>query len=204
MNRNKIALFGGTFDPVHLGHTAVTEFAAKKINASKVIFIPAKRSPLKTSSPAAGDEHRVNMIKLAIENMPLFEMSDYELNNKPPSFTINTVKFFTDAFLETEIYWLLGADSIKGLGHWYKIDELIDCCHICVMYRAGFPAPDFSRYANLLGKEHVEKLEADVIETPLIDISSTNIRRMIKEGQDIKGLVAPEVAAYIQEHGLYR
>ncbi|MDD5459755.1 MAG: nicotinate (nicotinamide) nucleotide adenylyltransferase [Phycisphaerae bacterium] len=204
MNENKIALFGGTFDPIHLGHAAVTEFAAKKINASKVILIPAKQSPLKPSSPIACDADRLNMIKLAIENNPLFEASDYELNNKPPSFTINTVRFFKNKFHGSEIYWLLGADSTKELGYWYMIEELIDICHVCVMYRAGFPAPDFSMYADLLGEKCVKKLNADVIETPLIDISSTKIRKMIKEEQDIKELVYPKVAGYIQKHDLYR
>ena len=97
MNQNgKIILFGGTFDPIHLGHTKVTKSAFDTIGASKLIFIPAKQSPLKQKGPRVSDEHRVNMIKLAIEGIPEFEVSEYEINKKKPSYTLETVRHFND------------------------------------------------------------------------------------------------------------
>jgi nicotinate-nucleotide adenylyltransferase len=205
MKKYKTILFGGTFDPVHIAHTEVARESAIKIGAEKVIFIPAKKSPLKQSGPAASDRDRLNMIKLAIAGCPEFKVSDYELQKAGPSFTIVTVRFFKELLGgNTEIYWLMGADNITELGNWYKIDELIDECNLAVMYRAGFEKPDFSGLKARFGERHIAKLENNVVATPLIDISSTEIRRRIAAGEDVNNMLSPQVLNYICNHNLYR
>jgi nicotinate-nucleotide adenylyltransferase len=205
MAKRKIALFGGTFDPIHLGHTRVTAEAAKHIGAEKIVFIPAKRSPLKGFTPWASDDDRFAMIALAIAGDRSFELSDYELKRPQPSYTLQTVRQFqADYGSEAEIYWLVGADSIEDLPHWYKICELIDECNLATMYRAGFEPPDFSKFKVLWGTQRVERLQRNVIETPLIDISSTEIRNRLAAGQDVTNMLHPAVAEYIHEHGLYK
>ncbi len=145
MSKRKIALFGGTFDPVHLGHTTVAEDAARRIGAEKIIYIPAKRSPLKGFLPKANDKHRLKMITLAIAEKKTFEVSDCELKKPAPSYTLETVKQFQDEYGgDTLIHWLVGADSIDDLTYWHKIVELIDTCILTTMYRAGCGPPDFS------------------------------------------------------------
>ncbi|MBN2019265.1 MAG: nicotinate (nicotinamide) nucleotide adenylyltransferase [Sedimentisphaerales bacterium] len=204
MSRKRIVLFGGTFDPIHLGHTAVAASASEQIDADQVVFVPAKRSPLKTFFPEAGDEDRLAMVKLAIAGNKNFEASDYELKKQWPSYTLETVRFFQGRLGETAaIYWLVGADGLDDLAHWYGIQELIDECNLSVMQRAGFEPPDFSRFEKLWGKQRVEKLRKNVVETPLIDISSTEIRRRLSSGRDASEMVCPEVLRYIREHGLY-
>jgi len=205
MTKRKIALFGGTFDPIHLGHTKVAAESAKHIGAEKIVFIPAKRSPLKGFTPCAGDDDRFAMIDLAIAGYKNFELSDYELKKPKPSYTLETVRQFKiDSGSETEIYWLMGADSIDDLTYWYKISELIDECNLSTMYRAGFEPPDFSKFQHVWGYERIEKLQRNVIQTSLINISSTEIRNKLAVGDDITSMLHPPVADYIHKHGLYR
>ena len=205
MAKRKIALFGGTFDPVHLGHTTVAEDAAGCIGAEKIIFIPAKRSPLKGFLPKANDEHRLKMLALAIAGKKTFEVSDCELRKPAPSYTLETVKQFQAEYGGgTLIHWLIGADSIDDLMYWHQIVELIDTCILTTMYRAGCAPPDFTKFEAQWGRQRIQKLQRNIIQTPLIDVSSTEIRDRIAAGRDVSDMVAPSVAEYIRRHDLYR
>jgi nicotinate-nucleotide adenylyltransferase len=204
MMQRRIALFGGTFDPIHLGHTRVAEAAAKQIGAEKVIFIPAKISPLKGFLPFARDEDRLRMIELALAGNEMFAVGDCELKRPAPSYTLDTVRQFQRAYgPPTAIHWLLGADSIADLAHWHKIRELIDECNLTTMQRPGY-VPDFDRFESLWGEERTAKLKRNVIQTPLLDISSTEVRRRLAAGEDVSEMLHPEVLRYIRAHNLYR
>lgn len=205
MDNRKIALFGGTFDPIHLGHTTVAADAAEHIGAEKIIFIPAKRSPLKGFFPKAGDIDRFKMIALAIADNKNFQVSDCELQRSEPSYTLETVRQFQAEFGgETSIYWLIGADSIDELQLWYGTTELIDECNLSTMFRAGCKPPNFAKYEDIWGSERVEKLQRNVIKTSLIDISSTEIRDRIAAGDNVNDMLHPDVVDYIRKHGLYQ
>lgn len=204
MENRRIALFGGTFDPIHLGHTTVAAEAREHIGAERIIFVPAKRSPLKGFSPEASDADRLTMIALAIAGKGYFELSDYELQKPAPSYTLETVRRFqADYGRGTAIHWLLGADSIGDLPYWHRIIELIDQCNLSTMYRAGCEPPDFSKFTEIWGLQRVEKLQRDVIPTSLIDISSTEIRNRLAAGRDVNDMLHPTVADYIRKHHLY-
>ena len=205
MAGRKIALFGGTFDPIHLGHTVVAAAAAEHIGAEKVIFVPAKRSPLKGSLPKASDDDRLKMIALAIAGNKNFQVSDYELRRPEPSYTLQTVRQFqADYGSEALIYWLVGTDGVDDLLYWYGIVELIDECNLSTMYRAGCKPPDFTKFKDIWGEKRIEKLQRNIIQTPLVDISSTEIRNGLTAGRDVTGMVHPAVADYIRKHGLYQ
>jgi len=205
MAKRKIALLGGTFDPVHLGHTAVASDAAGQIGAAKVIFVPAKLSPLKGSLPKADDEYRLAMIAIAIAENSSFAVSDYELRKPAPSYTLQTVrKFQGDYGSDAVICWLVGADGVNDLQHWFAIEELIDACNLCTMYRAGCEPPDFTGFEGIWGRQRVEKLQRNVIKTPLIDVSSTEIRERLAAGGDVTDMLHPGVEDYIRKHALYR
>jgi nicotinate-nucleotide adenylyltransferase len=200
-----IALFGGTFDPIHLGHTGVAQAAAPQIGAQTVIFIPAKCSPLKGFFPHGSDVDRLAMIRLAIAGHRDLMASDCELTRPAPSYTLDTVRQFQREYgPQTTIHWLLGADSVEDLVHWHKIRELIDECNLTTMQRAGYEPPDFDRFTPIWGSERVAKLKRNVVQTPLIDISSTEVRRRLAAGEDVRGMLHPDVIDYIQRHGLYR
>ena len=205
MPGKKIILFGGTFDPIHLGHTAVASAALESISAERIILIPAKLSPLKKSLPIASDRDRLNMIMLATSELEYFEISNYELIKPVPSYTLDTIRYFrTELGSETEIFWLVGADTVDDLIHWYGIEELIDECNISVMYRAGCEVPDFKKYESEWGAGRVEKLRKNVIKTPLINISSTHIRRRIASKRPFSDMLHPAVADYIIKNNLYK
>jgi len=198
-------LFGGTFDPIHLGHTRVAAEAAEYIAAEKVIFVPAKHSPLKDVYPYASGGDRMAMIALAIAGQKNFEVSDYELNKSAPSYTLDTVRRFkTDYGGNTSIHWLIGADSIEDLPYWHRITDLIDECNISTMHRPGCAPPDFGQFESLWGPERIAKLQRNIVQTSLIDISSTEVRNRIATGLDVVDMLHLAVAEYIHKHGLYR
>jgi len=205
MAKRKIALYGGTFDPIHLGHTTVADAAAKQIQAEKVIFIPAKCSPLKGFAPSASDEDRLQMIVLAIADDDSFAVSECELKRPAPSYTLDTIRRFKQEYgPDTAVHWLLGADSVADLVHWYRIRELMDECTITTMQRGGYPPPDFDRFAPVWGEERVAKLKRNLVGTPLVDVSSTEVRNRLAAGEDVSEMLHPNVVAYIQKRDLYR
>ena len=200
----KILLFGGTFDPIHRGHTKVAMHAAEQIGTEKIVFVPARRSPHKKFFSVASGVERLEMITLAIVGMDKFEVSDCELKRAQPSYTLDTVREFQAQYRDkAKISWLVGADMVKDLPKWYKINDLIDECNLSVMLRAGFEYPDFDEFEGVFGRQRVEKLKQNVISTPLIDISSTEIRRKLACGADVGDLVEMKVLNYIKTKELY-
>ena len=142
MSHKKIILFGGTFDPIHIGHTTVSASALEQIGAEKLIFIPAKQSPLKKFAPKTTCEDRIKMITLAINENPKLDLSDYELKKHGVNYTLETVRHFrAELGNDVSLYWLTGADSLAELSHWYGIIDIIDECNLSVMYREAAKYP---------------------------------------------------------------
>jgi len=189
---------------VHLGHTTVAAFAAEQIGADEVVFIPAKRSPQKNVFPVASGASRVEMLKLALAGNAKFKVSSCELERSDPSYTVETVSMFAARYGPgAQLYWLVGADAVVDLARWRHVERVLDMCNLCVMYRAGYPEPDFGQL-DCLGAERVEKLGKHALATPLLDISSTEIRRKLAAGGHVSGLLSGAVLDYIEKNGLYR
>lgn len=200
----RIILFGGTFDPIHLGHTQVAGFAAKYIDAKKVFFIPAKRSPHKKVFPIADPAFRLAMITAAIEEENNFCVSDRELKRPEPSYTLDTINSFRQTCPEgTELYWLVGADAITDLPKWYKLEQLLSLCHLSIMYRAGFEKPDLAGLQQTIAADSLGKLARNIIPAPLIDISSSEIRKRLADKQDVSNMLNPKVLDFIIQNHLY-
>ena len=203
--KKKVILFGGTFDPVHYGHTRSCLYALEQTGADRIVFIPASRSPHKKLFPVASKDARVAMLRLALADESRFEISECELGRPSPSYTIDTVRFFRSEYGDdTVIYWLVGADMVKDLAGWYEVESLIDECELCVMCRGGFAKPDFEGLEGILGVERVEKLKKNVVAGSMLDINSSEIRRRIAQGESVRGMVSEAVEAYICENGLYK
>jgi nicotinate-nucleotide adenylyltransferase len=204
MMKKKVLLFGGSFDPIHNGHTIVACHAVEHVGADELVFIPAHRSPHKQLFPGASAFERLVMIELAIAGEKMMCVSDCEINRDPPSYTIDTAHFFRGLYGDdAELCWLVGGDVLEDLPRWYRIRELLDECTVCLMLRPGFDTLQLDRFSDVFGQEQVEKLKRNIILNPLIDISSTEIRRRVEAGEDISKMVHPAVAAYIKEHSLY-
>ena len=119
-----IALYGGSFDPIHIGHLITATNAVENYNLDKVIFIPSHITPLKDRNLEASDVDRYEMIQRSVKNNPKFIVSDYEINNDGVSYSYNTVKYFKDTYQDEKIYFIIGTDRAKDLKKWYNIEEL--------------------------------------------------------------------------------
>lgn len=201
--KQRIILFGGTFDPVHLGHTTVVEHASKKLGADEVIFIPARRSPHKSDSPLAPIEHRLKMLSLALVGYRSFSISRCEIDRSEPSYTFDTVADFRRKYPDASLFWLVGADTVASLPKWYRIAELLELCNVCVMSRGGIDQPVFDKLVPALGRVAAEQLRKNAIASPLVPVSSTEVRTRLAAGQDVADMLHPAVLQYIRQHSLY-
>ncbi len=199
-----IVLFGGSFNPIHNGHLIVARAVAERLGVSRLVFVPSPSPPHKTGTMLAEASDRLAMVRLAIAGEPLFDCSDVETRRSGPSYTILTVEDFRTTRADRDLFWLIGADSLAELHSWHRVADLVDACRIVTAARPGFEVPDLSGLDRVLQPEQVRRLEADILPTPRIDISATEIRRRVREGRSIRYLVPEPVADYIARHELYR
>lgn len=199
----KIILFGGSFDPIHSGHLRVAHHALGELAAHELIFIPVHRSPHKTDFPTPG-HHRFAMISKAIEGIEGFSVSDCELKRPDPSYSLASIHFFREQFgPDAVLYWLIGADQLSDFDKWYRVQDLVRLCRVSVMVRAGYPPPDFGPFEGVFPSACIEQLKGDIVQTPRIDLSSTEIRRQLSSGIAPPDALPPGVLEYIIEHRLY-
>lgn len=189
------ALFGGTFDPIHLGHLVIAEHVAEAAGLATVLFVPAGRPPHKEGQALTPGADRLAMVELAIAGNPRFSVSRLELESaQGPSFTIDTVRRLRAAG-ERDVALILGADSLVELGTWREPAALVGESRVLVVERPGV---DLGRApAHLLAR-------VTFIAAPRLDISSREIRARVAAGRSIRYLVPEPVHEYIREHGLYR
>jgi len=192
----KIGLFGGTFDPIHTGHLIVAEIIRDTLNLDHIIFIPAKKHPFKNGSSISDETHRFKMIGLAIRNNGHMGVSDIELKADQVNYTVDTIKRFRRDYPEGsgDIYFLMGMDNLNQFHLWKDPDLLVEMCRIVVFTRPGFePARESKKYLPRI----------QIIQIPLLEISSTQIRKRVKSGQTIRYLVPSDVESYIVRNKLY-
>jgi nicotinate-nucleotide adenylyltransferase len=198
-----IGLMGGTFDPIHLAHLVMAEAAHEQFGLWKVIFVPAGLPPHKQGKNITSAEHRYNMVALATAANPRFEVSRIELEREGPSYTVDTVEEMRRRLSpETEIHFITGADAILEVETWREPERLFGACRFVAAPRSSYP-----RQAAGVGLRRLEQRYGQAIlevESPVLDISSSNLRRRVAAGRSIKYLVPEAVEAYIQKHGLYR
>jgi nicotinate-nucleotide adenylyltransferase len=202
----RVALLGGSFNPIHHGHLIAARSVAEHLNVDRVVLIPSATPPHKQASPElASAAHRLEMLRLAVQDEPRFEASDIEIRRTGPSYTIDTVEAFRrELGAAATIYWIIGGDTLPELHTWRRARDLVDACTIVTAVRPGYETPDLSMLQPTLTVVQVERLKANVLPTPLIDISATEIRRRIQAGRSVRYLVPEQVRAYIENRGLYR
>lgn len=201
----RVGLYGGSFNPIHNGHLIVARAVAEQVGLERVMLLPSVRPPHKGDGQLLDARHRAAMVKLAIEGEPLFEFSDFDLTREGPSYTIDTVMHFRESLgPQAELHWIIGADSLSELTTWHRVRDLVDACRIVTAARPGWDAIDWTPLRAILGDAQVAALQAGVLATPRIDISSTDIRRRERDGQSIRYLVPDSVRLYIERNALYR
>ncbi|WP_240675661.1 nicotinate-nucleotide adenylyltransferase [Ammoniphilus sp. CFH 90114] len=183
---------GGTFDPIHVVHMMVADQVCQQLKLDQVWFMPAHIPPHKEGSTVSDSLHRVKMVELAIEKIPYFELSSFELERPGPSYTIDTVLLLRKEFPECEFFFIIGGDMIDYLPNWHRIDELVHLVQFVGVHRPGYlPNNEFSEH-------HVI-----IVSMPQMELSSTYIRNHRRIGGSIRFMVTEEVERYIEENRLY-
>lgn len=200
----RIGLFGGSFDPVHIGHLIIAQDAAERLELSEVVFVPAAIPPHKQHLQQVSAEHRVNMLNLSTETDIRFSVSEMELSRGGVSYTFDTVSDFRSERPDVEPFLIVGSDTLVDLHNWYNIDELLQLCKVASFMRPGESDLDIISEKVQLDRSNKEMVLENVFESHMVGISSSEIRMRVAEGLSIKYLVPPEVEMYIFEHGLYR
>lgn len=198
-NQQKIAIMGGTFDPVHYGHLVTAEAARCGFGLDRVVFVPSGRPPHKKERKISSAEDRLEMTRLAIATNPFFELSRVEIDRPGYSYAVDTVTEFSALYgQEAEIYFITGADAILEILTWKNVHRLLEKCHFIAATRPGFQLSDVDNLLpHFMGK-------ISFMEVPALAISSTDIRERVSKGRPIKYLLPETVEEYIYAHGLYR
>ena len=204
MDRQRIGVYGGTFDPIHVGHLLLAEIAREQLELDRVLFMPAAISPLKQGQQVSDGKERVEMIKLAISGNPLFQVDDRELEREGPSYTVDTLAEMANQWPEAELFFLMGADSLEEFHLWKSPEEICKKAEVRVLARGGYTFPDISKLEKFLPTEKLGDSKQMVIQMPQVEISASEIRQRTKEKRTIRYQVAPAVEAYIENQSLYR
>ena len=186
----RVGLFGGSFDPIHLGHLILAQAALEELDLDRLIFIPASISPFKSHlAPPLSSANRLEMIRLAIEGEPQFSVDDRELYREGPSYTIDTVRSLMGDYPGVRFLYLIGADNVHDLSAWHESEELKNLIDFAVFIRSGEGS------SQTIGFPVVRRR---------IDVSSTEIRERLAKGLSVRYLLPSPVYEYITTHRLYR
>ena len=200
----RVGIFGGSFNPIHLAHLVLAEYAREGQGLDKVVFVPASRPPHKSQAPLAPAQDRLEMLRLALGHNPHFEVSAIELERDGPSYTLVTARELAKTLgSDAELHLIIGSDSLYDMPAWWHADELIREVRIVCLERPGFPLECLAELEERFGAGAVAEVRRGVVAAPLLQISSTEIRRRIARGRSVRYLVPEPVREYIAAHGLY-
>lgn len=195
----KFCIYSGTFNPIHTAHLIIAEIARNDLNVDKMIFIPAHNPPHRNIDIAPAT-HRMNMLKLAVEDNVNFVVSDIEYRRDGKSYTYLTIKEIKDLYRikNEKIYFIIGTDALKHLDSWYQAEKLVKMVKFVVIPReSDFNANEFFKQIKL------KDIDFIIAKVPYTDISSSYIRNRIKQGKSIKYLVPDKVEKYIYDHNIF-
>ena len=197
-----IGVFGGTFDPIHIGHLLIAEEARLRLGLSQVIFVPAGEPWLKEHRIISSGEHRLEMIRLAIAANPFFRASTVDLERPGPSYTVDTLTDLgRELGEEANFYFILGLDALVEFSTWREPERIVQVCHLVAARRPEARDLDLeSLDRSIPGISH----RVIILDNPLIDMSSSEIRERVAKGLPITDLVSDAVGRYIREQGLYK
>jgi len=201
MTRERIGLFGGTFDPPHLGHLILASEAKSQLGLTRLLWTVTPDPPHKQDQLITALEHRLAMVRLAIEDDPSFELSEVELDRPGPHYTLDTIRLVAQQNPEAEIVPVIGGDSLQDLPTWHKPRELVYAAHwVGVMRRPGEEVNLEQLERELPGI----KSKVHYVDAPLLEIASREIRSRVADGRPFRYYLPNPVYEYINEHHLYR
>ncbi|MDR7870262.1 MAG: nicotinate-nucleotide adenylyltransferase [Tissierellaceae bacterium] len=198
----KIGIMGGTFNPIHHGHLILSEYIRSIANLDKIIFIPTGTPPHKDNKEVLDGVTRLKMVDLAIKSNPYFVSSDIEVKRPSTTYTIDTVMELKEVYHDSELYMIVGADTLLSLYTWKDFAKVLSQVNFIVADRLGLNDNDVHKEIERLNKKYNSEIIS--IDSPVIDISSTVIRSRLKENLSIKYLVPDTIEEYILKNNLYR
>ena len=194
--KRKTGIFGGTFNPPHLGHVRLAKAAADMLGLDRVLVIPDCVPPHKAEASLADGADRLEMCRLAFSD-PVFEVSSIELDRGDKSYTVETLRSLKEMFPEDEFYLIVGSDMLDTFRRWYRWEEILELAHLCGAGRVKDYVFDHSSYTDAQ-RERIQFIAIDAVE-----ISSTEIRAMLKSNADCSGFIDPKVSEYIYANNIY-
>lgn len=200
-NLKKIGILGGTFDPIHNGHIEMAKCAVCQLNLDKVILMPTGNPPHKNINSITDAKIRLSMIKIAIENISYLECSDFEMKRNGIIYTADTLELFIKNNENMQIYFIMGADSLLSIENWHTPEKIFRLCNVVVCDRNDNNENILNHIKFLKNKYNASIFYLNM---PLINISSTNIKRCIKNGDSVEGMLPKNVINFIKENNLYR
>ena len=198
-NNRPTGIFGGTFNPIHLGHIALARQAYEELGLDKVIIMPSGNPPHKQGLTIASEYDRCNMVRLAIEDYTYMEFSDYEITHTGYSYSALTLNEFAKYY--SNIYFIIGADSLFQLDTWYHPETVMKYSTIVAANRDMHAITELEAAVSSLEQRYNARIK--LIHMNDVPISSSDIRRRIMSGMPVDGMVSASVAQYIKEHHLY-
>jgi len=203
--KRRVGVFGGTFDPVHLGHLVLAEQCREQGRLDEVWFVPAAVPPHKQALALTRFDQRVEMIELAIAGNAAFRVEPIEGDRPGPNYTADTLAELRRRHADSEFFLLIGSDSLADLPGWYEPRRIVESAGLLVMLRVQHPAPPPGELRRTLGLPESVPLRVEWVQAPpLIDIASRDLRRRVAEGRSIRYLVPRAVEVYVHEKRLYR
>ncbi|MCC2626541.1 MAG: nadD [Thermomicrobiales bacterium] len=197
--RERIGVLGGTFDPVHNGHLRIADTLRTALNLDRVLWVPAGRPPHKSDQIVSSDRDRLAMLDLALAGSATDEISTIDIDRSGPSYTADTLEILAGRFPSARLFFLMGEDSLRDLPTWHDPERILRVAELAVAGRPGVETDLESLELQVPGVgKHVH-----VVPTKEIAISSSDIRRRVRESQPVGGLVPAIVEAYIRDNGLY-
>jgi len=202
--RPRMAVFGGSFDPVHNGHLFLAGQIVRHKLADEVLFVPARQPPHKVGRTLTAAEHRLNMLKVALAPFPEFSVSDLEFERAEVlSYTFDTLEVLNQFFPEHELFFLMGTDCLVDLHQWHRATELVQRCAFLIYPRPGVPVPSYAVLAGYFGGRNARKLLNAIVDLRMVPIGATEFRADYAAGKSVAGQVPESAMAYIKDHGLY-
>ena len=200
----RIGIFGGAFDPVHYGHLILAEQSREQARLDAVWFVPAARHPFKAGATATPFDRRAEMLRLATAGHPAFRVDEIEKDLPGLNYTADTLDEIQRRHPDAELHLLLGSDTLPDFPKWYDPGRIVRTAGLVVMERPGHPVPSAEELRAALALPPEAPLRMQVVEVPLIDLSSRDIRRRVAAGRTIRYMLPRAVEVYIAEKGLYR
>lgn len=189
----RVGIYSGSFNPIHHGHVMLANYLVEFSDLDELWFVVSPQNPLKQKAELLDDAERLKMVQLAVGDDPRFRVSDVEMHLPRPSYTINTLTALSEQYPDCQFVFICGMDSLQNLPRWYHYQRILDNYELLVFPREGYDGGELAHHPSVT-----------VLKTPILEISSTFIRRCVKEGRHVRHFMPEKAFQYLQENEFYK